>query len=135
LEKKSPETLGQILTVIKEIPEYNVSAKQGVAPQIFVGEEKSHAGRIMVDFTGGTENSEKIVERMSQHGIGTIVTMHAKEPHRKEALKHYINFVIAGHIASDSLGLNIIMDELEKCGLEIIPCSGFIRFSRNKKRN
>ncbi len=131
IEKKKPETLGEILDTINGIPEYNISSKMGVAPQIFAGDPKSHAGNIIVDFTGGTENSEKIVERMSNHGIGTIVTMHAKETHRKEAIKHYINVVIAGHIASDSLGLNIILDQLEKKGIKIIPCSGLIRHSRN----
>jgi hypothetical protein len=39
--------------------------------------------------------------------------------------------VIAGHISSDSLGVNLFLDELEKRGIEIIPCSGLIRVSRN----
>jgi len=38
--------------------------------------------------------------------------------------------VIAGHISSDSLGVNLLLDELEKKGIEIIPCSGLIRISR-----
>jgi len=38
--------------------------------------------------------------------------------------------VIAGHISSDSLGVNQFLDELEKRSIEIIPCSGLIRVSR-----
>jgi len=39
--------------------------------------------------------------------------------------------VIAGHIASDSLGLNLLLDEIEKSGkLNVIPASGFVRISR-----
>ncbi|MGD0576954.1 MAG: NGG1p interacting factor NIF3, partial [Candidatus Staskawiczbacteria bacterium] len=41
-----------------------------------------------------------------------------------------VNIVIAGHMSSDSLGVNLFMDELEKQGIEIVPCSGFTRFSR-----
>jgi len=82
--------------------------------------------------TGGTSGSEKIYEKMSQYGIGTEIAMHVKKEELEEAVKHYINIVIAGHIVSDSLGLNIIMDELEKAGVEIIPCSGYIRHSRAK---
>jgi len=52
------------------------------------------------------------------------------EEHRKEAEKHHINVVIAGHMASDSLGMNILLDELEKSGVEIIPTSGLIRVKR-----
>ncbi|KKR97364.1 MAG: hypothetical protein UU49_C0033G0007, partial [Candidatus Magasanikbacteria bacterium GW2011_GWC2_41_17] len=50
-----------------------------------------------------------------------------------EAKGAFLNIIIAGHIASDSLGLNLFLDELEKKGIKIIPCSGLIRVSRVKK--
>jgi len=37
-------------------------------------------------------------------------------------------------MSSDSIGMNLFLDELEKKGIEIIPCSGMIRVSRNKKK-
>ncbi|MDO8444052.1 MAG: Nif3-like dinuclear metal center hexameric protein [bacterium] len=134
LTKKKPETVGEILEVLKEIPEYAEGAKQNAGPVIFAGSERSRAGKIVVSgMTGGTSGSEKIYERMSHFGIGTEIAMHVREQDREEAVKHYINIVIAGHMASDSLGMNIIMDKLEKSGIEIVPCSGFIRHSRLKK--
>ena len=68
---------------------------------------------------------------MAQAGIGTVIGMHQSEEHRKEAEKANVNVVIAGHMSSDSIGCNLFLDKLEKQGLEIIPCSGLIRFSRN----
>jgi hypothetical protein len=56
--------------------------------------------------------------------------MHIAEDHRKEAEKYNINVVIAGHIASDSLGMNLFLDELEQRKVAIQPCSGLIRVSR-----
>lgn len=82
------------------------------------------------DFRG--EGSPKIYEKMAQVGIGTIVGMHMSEEHKKEAETANINVIVAGHMSSDSLGMNMFLDELEKKGIEIIPCSGFIRISRNK---
>ena len=38
----------------------------------------------------------------------------------------------AGHMSSDSLGMNLYLDELEKKGAEVIPCSGLIRVSRDE---
>jgi len=35
-------------------------------------------------------------------------------------------------MSSDSLGMNLFLDELEKRGIEIVPCSGLIRISRIK---
>jgi putative NIF3 family GTP cyclohydrolase 1 type 2 len=55
------------------------------------------------------------------------------EEHRKEAEKYHINVVIAGHMASDSLGMNLLLDELEQKGLEIITLSGLTRIRRSKK--
>ena len=132
IDKKKPETVGEIIELLKEIPEYAEGTKLAMGPVIFTGSEKSRAGKIMLGMTGGTGPSEKIYEKLGQYGVGTVVDMHIGEKHREEAAKHYINVVIAGHMASDSLGLNIIMDELEKRGIKIIPCSGFIRYSRVK---
>jgi hypothetical protein len=59
--------------------------------------------------------------------------MHLSEDHRKEAEKHHINVVIAGHISSDNLGMNLLLDEIEKAepaGLSVLCCSGFKRFKR-----
>ena len=67
---------------------------------------------------------------MAQAGIGTTIGMHMSREHWKEAKAALINVVIAGHISSDSLGVNIFLDELEKEGIEIVPCSGLIRVSR-----
>jgi hypothetical protein len=40
--------------------------------------------------------------------------------------------VIAGHISSDTLGLNLLLDRIEKEEkLETICCSGFYRIRRN----
>lgn len=132
---KTPKTVEEIVDVLKDIPEYREAVKLNAGPTVFVGNEKARAGKIVVSgMTGGTNGrgSEKVYERMSHYGIGTEIAMHVRSEDREEARKHYINVVIAGHMASDSLGLNLIMDELEKKEIEIIPCSGYIRYSRNK---
>jgi hypothetical protein len=133
IDKKKPKKVGELVDLLKEIPEYKKATELGAGPVIFSGSEKSRVGNILVSgMTGGTngKGSEKIYERMAHFGIGTEVAMHVGDEDRVEAVKHYINIVIAGHIASDSLGLNLILDELEKKGIEIIPCSGYIRHSR-----
>ena len=139
VEKKikgsKPEYVGDILKALLEIPEYKEAAKRGFGPRLFTGTEDSRAGKIaLTELTGGTEGSEKIYEKMAQAGIGTVISMHQSEEHRKEAEKAHINVVIAGHISSDSIGMNLFLDELEKRGVEIIPCSGLIRISRYKRK-
>ena len=140
VEKKvlgdNPEFVGDILRSLLEVPEYKEAALRGSGPRLFTGAEKNRSGKIaFTEITGGTEGSPKIYEKLSQAGVGTIIGMHLSEEHRKEAEAAHINVVIAGHISSDSIGMNLFLDELEKRGVEIVPCSGLIRMSRAKKKS
>ncbi len=134
IEEKKPERIGELIDLLKEVPEYKEAMKIGAGPKIFVGAPENRCGKVaLTEITGGTEGSPKLFEKMAQAGIGTVIGMHISEEHKKEAEKAHINVVIAGHISSDSLGMNLFLDELEKQGIEIIPCSGLIRISRIEK--
>jgi putative NIF3 family GTP cyclohydrolase 1 type 2 len=131
IEGSNPEYVGDLLELLRSIPEYQQAMKHAAGPRIFVGSEENRCGKIaLTEITGGTEGSPKLYEKMAQAGIGTIVGMHISEEHKKEAEASHLNIVIAGHMSSDSIGMNFIMDELERRGIEIIPCSGFVRVSR-----
>ena len=132
IEEKKPEIIGELIDLLKEIPEYKEAMKIGAGPKIFVGTPENRCGKIaLTEITGGTEGSPKLYEKMANAGIGTVVGMHVSEEHKKQAEEAHINVVIAGHISSDSLGINLFLDKLEKQGIEIIPCSGFIRILRS----
>ena len=133
IDRKKPDTVEEVMEILKRIPEYKESSKNNAGPKVIIGKKERSAGRVFVDMTGGTEGSEKIFEKLSTAGIGTIVGMHISEKHYKEAEKHHINVIVAGHMASDTLGVNLLLDEIEKKGrLTIISCSGFRRY-RHKK--
>lgn len=131
IENRKLERVGEVVSALKEIPEYKEAMKIGAGPEIFVGSVDSRCGKIaLTEITGGTEGSPKLYEKMAQAGVGTEIVMHISEEHKKEAEAAHINIVIAGHMSSDSLGMNLLMDELQKQGIEIIACSGFTRVSR-----
>ncbi len=129
--KRKPYTLEDIIKILKEIPEYREAAKNNAGPKILLGLKERKAGKIFVDMTGGTEGSKDVFESLVNSGVNTIVGMHLSEDHRKEAEKHHVNVVIAGHISSDNLGMNLMLDKIQKKGsLKVLSCSGFRRFSR-----
>lgn len=131
MDDKKPETLKDILSLLKEIPEYRAAAaNSAVTPSIVVGSEKRRAGKVLVMMAGGTSGPEQIYEKLARAGIGTVLVMHLPEKNRKEAKRNHVNVIVAGHMASDSLGMNLFLDELEKNGLEITTCSGLFRHSR-----
>jgi putative NIF3 family GTP cyclohydrolase 1 type 2 len=130
-DRTKPRRLTDVVSMLKAMPEYADGLKKGAGPKILIGEAKKAAGRVFVDMTGGTEGSKKVFARLSQAGVRTIVAMHLGEEHYKNARDEHINVVIAGHIASDNLGMNLLLDHLEKRSrMKIIPCSGFLRIRR-----
>ena len=131
-DKKKPETVEDVICVLRDTTEYAEAEIAGSGLKIVAGSEKRRAGRVFVDMTGGTSGSEKTFERLaSTSDIGTMVVMHIPEKHLEEANKHHINVVIAGHMASDTLGMNLLLDAVERAGqqkLSVIECSGFRRY-------
>lgn len=131
IDKEQPETLGDIIKLLKEEPEYKEAVKYNAGPTIVVGSEERRAGKVLVDMTGGTSGSEDAYNKLQQAGVGTLVVMHIGEKHRKEAEKNHINVIIAGHMASDSLGMNLILDKFEEQGVEVIATAGLLRHRRS----
>ena len=81
--------------------------------------------------TGGTEGSKEVFPKLYKAGVRTLVCMHLSDGHFYKAKDNHLNAIIAGHISSDTLGLNLLLDKVEKeAGEELrcIECSGFRRF-------
>ncbi|MEJ5226751.1 NGG1p interacting factor NIF3 [Thermodesulfovibrio sp.] len=130
-DEKKPYTLDDVIEILLEIPEYKEGEKNNAGPKILLGSKDRKAGKIFVDMTGGTEGAKDIFHSMALSGINTVVCMHLSEDHRKEAEKNHMNIIIAGHIASDNLGLNLLLDKvLEGEDIKILECSGFKRVVR-----
>ncbi|MBD3264953.1 MAG: NGG1p interacting factor NIF3 [Candidatus Omnitrophica bacterium] len=129
LEKTEPSTLGRIMEILFAIPDYKHAAQNNNPPQIVIGSESSRCRNIHLEFTGGTEGPKEIYKELASKGIDTVVAMHLSEEHVKMCRKENINVIFASHIASDSLGVNLMLDFLEKEEkLEIYDVSGFRRF-------
>ncbi len=131
LEAEAPDRLGDLLDALAQIPEYGQATCECNPPEIYVGSRDRRVGRVAVKFAGGTAAPREMYEQLSRSGIGTVVCMHLPESHVEEARKHHLNVVVASHMASDSLGINLLADKFEELGLGIIPCSGYIRVKRN----
>lgn len=130
VKEKNPEFVEDVVNELFKIPEFQESSLRGTPTKVFAGSPKNYCGGIMVDMTGGTSGADKIYPHLANAGIGTVLTMHRPENHYKIAEKSYINLIISPHIASDSLGMNLFIDELEMKGIKIVPAGGFIRVSR-----
>jgi hypothetical protein len=134
-DREKPGTLGGIIDMLMEEKEYSEYAKRGVGPMILLGDKARKVKKVFVDMTGGTEGPKDIYAKLAVAGIDAIVGMHFSDEHKKAIQAAGMNAVIAGHISSDDLGMNMVLDAIEKelGALKIYEASGFIRVKRGKK--
>jgi putative NIF3 family GTP cyclohydrolase 1 type 2 len=131
-DEKKPFRLEDSIDLLLEIPEYRDAVKFNAGPKLLLGAEKRKTGKIFVDMTGGTSGSKEIYKSLSLSGVNTIVGMHMSDEHRKEAEQNHMNVIIAGHIASDTLGVNLLLDRtLAGEKIDVLECSGFRRIARD----
>jgi putative NIF3 family GTP cyclohydrolase 1 type 2 len=131
-EQKQPARLKDVLTILKEIPEYKKSSRQAVPPRLLHGSENSRTGKIYVDMTGGTEGPKDIFSQQVAAGVSTLVGMHFSEEALDKCRSARLNVIIAGHMASDTLGLNLLLDQIEREANEELKVTGISGFERIK---
>jgi len=135
LAKEKPKKLGDILGVLGKVPEYREATQEHAGPRIIIGNPNRPVGKIFVEMTGGTEGHQGVYDKIYKLGVRTLVSMHLSEEHFKKVKDADLNVVIAGHVSSDTIGLNLLLDRLEqKESFQIFNCSGFRRVRRKVTR-
>jgi putative NIF3 family GTP cyclohydrolase 1 type 2 len=123
--KDKPYTkVQEVVEALDEMPEYKNSLRK---PVIRAGGKESYAGKIYVLMSGLTGPGPKITKEYFEAGVGTLVMMHIPEKDAKAVEEQGIgNVIIAGHMSSDSFGLNKIAALWAEKGVETTMMSGVI---------
>lgn len=133
--RKEFDRLGDILEAITDIPEYAHYAKKGNPPILVNGSKENRPGKIYAtEFTGGTNGPEELMKLQAHAGVGTVLSMHVTEKTLDVAKEHHVNIIQCSHMASDTLGMNLILDVLQskEPKLETVDVSGFVRIKHRK---
>ncbi|HSO93818.1 MAG TPA: hypothetical protein VLS53_05030 [Candidatus Dormibacteraeota bacterium] len=119
--------VGEVLAALTLVPEIAASL---VKPELWLGVAENPLGRWLVQMAAGVNGGAGIYRTYYEHGIDTILAMHLDERDLRELellQRAGANLIITGHMASDSIGVNRVIDALEHEGLEVIAGSGVIR--------
>ena len=130
IDGEAPRTLDDLVKLLHSVAEYADAATKGYGPILIQGSGSKRCGACLVDMTGGTEGPKEALDKLVASGVDTLVGMHYSEEHKKHAEKLKLNLVIAGHVSSDALGMNLILDRIESQGVEVICTSGMVRVAR-----
>lgn len=124
LGSKPKATLQDVLDALNEIGEYQRSLAK---PVIRVGGPNDYAGKIAVLMAGGTNGGKDVYQAYFDAGVGTIVCMHVPGDVKKAVEEQGIgNVIVAGHMSSDSIGLNRLVAAWEAMGVEVVKTSGIL---------
>lgn len=126
MEKNPRCTVQDVIDELMTIREYQ-AALEDQRPEVWVGSKDSFAGKIYVEMYGvGAPTLEEYIA-CSNAGVGTFITMHATPEVIKGMKEHNkSNLIVAGHMASDSLGFNQLLNAWEAKGVEIVRISGIV---------
>jgi putative NIF3 family GTP cyclohydrolase 1 type 2 len=111
-------TVKDAVARIARFPEFRKAASK---IEVRLGSPRNKAGRIVISHAAYTNGGYEIARTYFQNGIGTLSYIHIAEADlTKLANGASGNLIVLGHIASDWLGINALLKELEKKGIEPI---------------
>jgi len=114
---REDSTVRDVVSALEELPEFKNAVTQ---IKIRLGKAENPAGKVVVSHGAGTNGGYEIATTYFKYGIGTVVYIHIR-PGDLEKLKaeNRGNLIITGHIASDSVGINPLIQELEKRNVSV----------------
>ncbi len=111
-------TVSLLVSRIGAFPEFR-EAKTRV--EVRLGFPNLKVGKVAISHACFTNGGYDVAKAYFQHGTGTVCYIHVSESDlTKLASENSGNLVVLGHIASDWLGINRLLHELEKNDVEFI---------------
>lgn len=130
LTKEKCHTLEDCLDLLGTLEEFSMARAFGQEPFIAHGEPTAKIGKIsFTEFLGAEESSPEIFLPLKEAGVDTILVPHFSEDFFHAAKDANLQIIYCGHMASDSLGINIFLDTLlaEDPTIKIMPLGGLLR--------
>jgi putative NIF3 family GTP cyclohydrolase 1 type 2 len=107
-----------VVAALNELPEF----KNAVTKiKIRLGKADNPSGKVVVSHGAGTNGGYEIAKTYFKNGIGTVVYIHvgAGDLAKLKVEQKTGNLIVTGHVASDSVGINPFIYELEKRGVSV----------------
>lgn len=121
-------TVRDAISVLNRLPEFQRAMTKIV---VRMGREENPLGKWVVIHGAGTNGGYPVAKAAFDHGIDTVFYIHTDPGHLRRLRDEYgregrKNLVVTGHIASDSIGINVLIRELRKRGLTVDCFSGVL---------
>ncbi len=121
-------TVADAVKALGTLPEFR-KAETKIA--IRMGRPSNLLGTFVVLHGAGTNGGHPVAAAAFRHGIDTVVYIHVDSGHLKRLHDEFgargrKNLIVTGHVASDSIGINVFVRELRERGLDVACVSGIV---------
>jgi putative NIF3 family GTP cyclohydrolase 1 type 2 len=118
IQSSSAKTAGELVQRLQKIPEFKHAATR-VA--LMMGRPTNRLGNWVLVFAAGTNGGYAVAKAYMEHGVETVIYLHIEYEElvrlRKECKG---NLIVLGHMAGDSIGINIFLLELTRRGVQAV---------------
>jgi putative NIF3 family GTP cyclohydrolase 1 type 2 len=115
IQRSGAKTVGDLIERLETIPEF-AHAKTRIEARM--GSKSDPLGRWVLVFAAGTNGGYPVAKAYFDSGIDTVIYLHVDYDElvrlRREGRG---NLVVLGHMAGDSIGINLFLKELRKRGI------------------
>ena len=124
------ESVGRLVSTIGSFPEFR---RADTRIEVRLGTPKNRIGKVAISHACYTNGGYDVAKAYFENGTGTLSYIHVSESDlSKLASEKTGNLIVLGHIASDWLGINALLRELEKHDMEAV-CTTDLRVARGKQ--
>jgi hypothetical protein len=106
------------------------AAREGVT--LVCGSTEAELGKTVVIHGAGVNGGYPVANALFETGVGTVIYIHLLSKEQEARLRDESkgNLILTGHYGSDSLGINPLVDELERRGVEVECRNRMVRIKR-----
>jgi putative NIF3 family GTP cyclohydrolase 1 type 2 len=110
-------TVQDAVSALRELPEFKNAVTE---IKIRLGKADNPAGKVVVSHGAGTNGGYEVAKTYFKHSIDTVVYIHISfNDLEKLRIDNVGNLIVTGHVASDSVGINPLINELEKRNISV----------------
>jgi len=131
-----PTTVAEFLEVVGQVKEFQGLPDKRRVPRLTLGSTRAPFQPAYFSLIGGWNPLASGIEVLAQAGIQTLVMIECHAELSRMARKHGMNVVLLPHYPYDSLGLNLLLDEVMSVtgeSFQIFACSNYLRLERNNR--
>ncbi len=110
-------TVGEVVSALKVLPEFRRATTK---IEILLGSSSNLAGKTIVSHGAGTNGGYEVAKTYFEYGVDTLIYIHIspQDLMRLQADRKG-NLIVTGHVASDSVGINPLVGELEEREIKV----------------